>query len=128
MNSIRTALQTTARALMTCISLAVSAVWADAPATSENTDHQCGGEPCAAVFRGLISFFNRDLPGLDGNGRSCNDCHMVTEQFRLTPAVAEARFQKLLKRRQYNPNADDPLFRPIDADDFRTHGEQASDY
>ena len=26
------------------------------------------------------------------------------------------------------PNADDPLFRPIDADDFRINGEQASDY
>lgn len=31
-------------------------------------------------------------------------------------------------RRRWNPKADDPLFRPIDADDFRTNGEQASDY
>ena len=27
-----------------------------------------------------------------------------------------------------NPHADDPLFRPIDADDFRTNGEDASDF
>ena len=30
--------------------------------------------------------------------------------------------------RRWNPNADDPLFRPIDADDFRTNGENASDF
>ncbi|HKQ16308.1 MAG TPA: hypothetical protein VJT80_23010 [Steroidobacteraceae bacterium] len=53
---------------------------------------------------------------------------MPTEQFRLTPAAAESRYQHLLKRRQRSPGADDPLFRPIDADDFRINGEQASDY
>src|ERR1044072_8628912 len=88
----------------------------------------CGGEPCAAVVRGLFAFFDRDLHGLDGNGRSCNDCHMVTEQFRLTPAAVESRYQLLQKRRRHNPRADDPLFRPIDADDFRINGEQASNY
>ena len=31
-------------------------------------------------------------------------------------------------QRRSNPNADDPLFRPIDADDFRTNGENASDF
>ena len=40
----------------------------------------------------------------------------------------EARFQRLQKRRRHNPKADDPLFRPIDADDFRVNGEQATDY
>jgi cytochrome c peroxidase len=53
---------------------------------------------------------------------------MVTERFRLTPGAAEARFQALQKRRRYNPNADDPLFRPVDADDFRINGEHANDY
>jgi len=53
---------------------------------------------------------------------------MVTERFRLTPAAAEARFQLLQKRRLHNPRADDPLFRPIDADDFPINGEQANDY
>jgi cytochrome c peroxidase len=80
------------------------------------------------VIRGLFAFFDRDLHGLDGNGRSCNDCHMVTEQFRLTPAAVESRYQLLQKRRRRNLYADDPLFRPIDADDFRTVGAQASDY
>ena len=50
---------------------------------------------------------------------------MPTEQFRLTPAAAESRYQHLLTRRQRYPNADDPLFRPIDADDFRVNGAQA---
>ena len=35
---------------------------------------------------------------------------------------------RVLAERVDNPNADDPLFRPVDADDFRTHGALASDY
>lgn len=124
MNPMHTAFRT----LLIYVSLASPLAWAGALPASEDTDRQCSGEPCAAVFRGLLAFFDRDLHGLDGNGRSCNDCHMVTEQFRLTPAAAEARFQKLQKRQQYNRKADDPLFRPVDADDFRVNGEQASDY
>ena len=88
----------------------------------------CGGEPCDAVVRGALAFFDRRLHGLDGNGRACADCHMLTDNFQLSPAGAEARFQLLQRRRQRNPNADDPLFRPIDADDFRTNGENASDF
>ncbi len=53
---------------------------------------------------------------------------MFTDHFQLSPASAEARFQSLQERRLKNPNADDPLFRPIDADDFRTNGESASDF
>ena len=129
MNSIYTAVRT----LVICMSLiymslASPQTRADTPATGGDTDRRCGSEPCASVFRGMLAFFDRDLEGLDGNGRSCNDCHMITAQFRLTPAAAEARFQKLQQRRRYNPEADDPLFRPIDADDFRINGEQASDY
>jgi cytochrome c peroxidase len=124
MNPLRAAVRT----LLISMSLASPLVWAGTPATSEDTDQRCGGEPCAAVIRGLFAFLDRDLHGLDGNGRSCNDCHMVTEQFRLTPAAVESRFQLLQKRRRHNRNADDPLFRPIDADDFRINGEQASDY
>ena len=77
---------------------------------------------------GLFHFFDRNLHGLGGNGRSCGDCHMVTDRFQLSPANAERRFQFLQWRRQFDPNADDPLFRPIDADDFRTNGEDASDF
>jgi Cytochrome c peroxidase len=121
-------LQAAVRTLLLYIALASPLAWADTPATGESTDQRCGGESCAAVLRGFFAFFDRDLPGLDGNGRSCGDCHMATEQFRLTPAAVESRFQFLQKRRRYNPHADDPLFRPIDADDFRINGEQASDY
>ena len=128
MNSLQAAVRPLVRALVMYGALASPLAWADTPATQEGTDRRCGGEPCAAVIRGLFAFFDRDLHGLDGNGRSCNDCHMVTEQFRLTPAAVESRFQLLRKRRRHNPNADDPLFRPIDADDFRINGEQASDY
>lgn len=88
----------------------------------------CGGEPCDAVARGFLHFFDRRLPGLGGNGRSCNDCHMATDRFQLSPANAERRFRILEWRRRFDPEADDPLFRPIDADDFRTNGDNASDF
>ena len=88
----------------------------------------CGGEPCDAVLRGLFHFFDRSPDGLAANGRSCGDCHMVTDRFQLSPANAEKRFQFLQWRLQFDPHADDPLFRPIDADDFRTNGEDASDF
>jgi cytochrome c peroxidase len=88
----------------------------------------CGGEACDAVFRGFFAFFDRTLHGLEGNGRSCADCHMPSNQFQLSPASAETRFQLLQKRRRWDRRADDPLFRPIDADDFRLNGPRASDF
>ena len=88
----------------------------------------CGGEPCDVVARGLRAFSDRTPDGLAGNGRACADCHMPTDSFQLSPASAEARFQSLRLRRRGNPDADDPLFRPIDADDFRTDGDAAADF
>jgi cytochrome c peroxidase len=88
----------------------------------------CGGEPCDAVLRGLLAFVDRSPGGLAGNGRACIDCHMPADSFQLSPANAEARFKLLQWRRRWNPAADDPLFRPIDADDFRTNGDEASDF
>ncbi len=88
----------------------------------------CGGERCDAVARGAVAFFDRKLHGLDANGRACADCHMVSDSFQLSPANVEARYQLLQERRQQDPDADDPLFRPIDADDFRINGANASDY
>ena len=88
----------------------------------------CGGERCDAVARGFFAFLDRQLTGLDGNGRSCADCHMPTDSFQLSPDSVEARFQRLERRRARNANADDPLFRPIDADDFRTNGVAAHDF
>jgi cytochrome c peroxidase len=67
-------------------------------------------------FKDAIEFFK---PHDDGNGRSCATCHRPEDNFSLTPATVEARYQALQARRKYNPNADDPLFRSIDADDFK---------
>ena len=53
---------------------------------------------------------------------------MATDSFQLSPASVEERFQLLQLRAAFNPEADDPLFRPIDADDFRTNGDSASDF
>jgi cytochrome c peroxidase len=88
----------------------------------------CGAQPCDAVARGFRVFMDRRLHGLGGNGRACADCHMPADSFQLSPASAEARFQLLQWRRQFDPEADDPLFRPIDADDFRTNGDAAVDF
>ncbi len=62
-----------------------------------------------------IEFFR---PHEGGNGRSCATCHRPEDNFALTPATVEARYQLLQKRRRLDPAADDPLFRSIDADDF----------
>ena len=50
----------------------------------------CGGEPCDAVIRGGLAFLDRRLRGVEGNGRSCADCHMPTDHFQLSPASVEA--------------------------------------
>jgi mono/diheme cytochrome c family protein len=88
----------------------------------------CGGEPCDAVARGLLAFLDRRPAGLGGNGRSCADCHMPTGSFQLSPADVEFRYRLLQLLRFFNPKADDPLFRPIDADDFQVNGDRASDF
>ncbi|HEX6622386.1 MAG TPA: hypothetical protein VF064_01645, partial [Pyrinomonadaceae bacterium] len=66
------------------------------------------------VLKGALNFF-RPFPG--GNGRSCATCHDPRDGFSLSPATVEARWRRLQSARRRNPNADDPLFRSIDADD-----------
>lgn len=68
----------------------------------------------ALVVQGAINFF-RPFPG--GNGRSCATCHDPRDGFTLSPARVEARWQRLQQARRDDPNATDPLFRPVDADD-----------
>ena len=94
----------------------------------ERADAQCSGESCDAVARGFRAFFDRRLEGLSGNGRACADCHLAADRFQLSPADVEERFERLQSRRERHPDADDPLFRPIDADDFRINGDAASDF
>ena len=65
---------------------------------------------------GAKNFF-RPFPG--GNGRACATCHNPGDGFSLSPATVEGRWQRLQDARRRNANADDPLFRSIDADDGR---------
>lgn len=81
-----------------------------------------------AFCRGRASFGDSAIAGLGGNGRACSTCHIPSENFTLSPRTAEARYQALQAARVTNPAADDPLFRPVDADDFRINGAAASDY
>jgi len=88
----------------------------------------CGGDDSAcdldtAVCRGEASFNDRTLAGLGGNGRACSDCHMPGDSFQLSPSSAQARLASMRAT-----GVDDPLFRPIDANDFRSQGNAASDY
>jgi cytochrome c peroxidase len=76
-----------------------------------------------AFCRGKANFHDRTLAGLGGNGRACSDCHMDTENFQLTPAAAQARFAQMTMT-----GIDDPLFRAIDANDFRTNGAAARNF
>ncbi len=92
------------------------------------TKLNCDQPPCDAVARGRAAFNDRNLRQLGGNGRACADCHMPSGNFQLSPAAAQARFDALQAEREHNPNADDPLFRPVDADDFRVNGDNASDF
>ena len=66
------------------------------------------------VVQGAINFF-RPFPG--GNGRACATCHDPRDGFSLSPSRVEARWQRLQRARLHDPDASDPLFRPIDADD-----------
>ena len=77
----------------------------------------------SAFCRGKASFHDRALGGLGGNGRACSDCHMDAENFQLTAAAAQARFVSMTQT-----GVDDPLFRAIDADDFRVNGAAAHDF
>lgn len=78
--------------------------------------------------RGKANFFDGTLTGLGANGRACSTCHVAQDAFQLTPERALAQFQALQNARLTDPTADDPLFRPLDADDFRVNGNSAGDY
>lgn len=70
----------------------------------------------AASSAGEAHFNDTQLAGLAANGRSCATCHVPEDAFQLSP-------QNVARRR-----ADDPLFRPVDADDFRINGAAAHEY
>ena len=95
------------------------------PSTESELDaRRCGGEPCDAVHAACARSSTGRWTVWTGTGAPAPTatCRRTTSSSR--PADAEARFQFLQWRRQRNPDADDPLFRPIDADDFRTNGDE----
>jgi hypothetical protein len=92
------------------------------------TKLNCDERPCDGIARGRAAFNDHDPGQLGGNGRACADCHVPSEHFQLSPAIARARLEVLVAKRQVSENADDPLFRAIDADDFRQNGETANDF
>ena len=86
---------------------------------SEDLEPSRVGEPrsrkdIGKLVRGAVNFF-RPFPG--GNGRSCATCHNPRDGFSLSPATVESRWKRLQRLRRFRPDATDPLFRPIDADD-----------
>jgi cytochrome c peroxidase len=105
-----------------------SASFGQDPNGNGATSLNCDDPPCDAVARGRAAFNDRNVNQLGGNGRACADCHMPSENFQLSPAAARSRFDVLQAEREHNKNADDPLFRPLDADDFRVNGDNASDF
>ena len=92
------------------------------------TELNCDEPPCDAVARGRAAFNDGNLNQLGGNGRACADCHVPSDSFQLSPATAQSRFAALQANREHNKNADDPLFRPVDADDFPINGDNAVDF
>jgi hypothetical protein len=97
-------------------------------ALAGNERNADGSRHLGRVNHGRKRFNDRKLRGLHANGRSCADCHMASDNFQLSPAMASARLAALQACRTRHPEADDPLFRPIDADDFRVNGAEASDF
>lgn len=77
----------------------------------------------SALCRGKAGFNDRQLLGLGGNGRACADCHSPADRFQLSPAKAQQRLATMMAT-----GVDDPLFRPIDANDFRVLGAAARDF
>ncbi|MEO8429025.1 MAG: cytochrome c peroxidase [Verrucomicrobiota bacterium] len=80
-------------------------------ADNATTHDQDGNAVVGAVL------FTVGFPNVHSNGRTCATCHVPSEDFQLTPQNVEERFQALQRRLRTNPQADDPLFRSIDAND-----------
>jgi len=75
------------------------------------------GQKLLSELRGGLAFF-LGFPGTQDNGRKCGTCHVAEDGFTLTPEHVEERWQALQARKVNHPNAEDPLFNSIDADDF----------
>ena len=101
--------------MKTIICLQITAMFLTAAASGVAQDVTTSAEDGKAGIGALV--FTLGFPNVHGNGRTCATCHVPGQNFQLTPQNVEARFQALQQRRRTNPLADDPLFRPIDAND-----------
>ena len=110
-------------AIALCGSIAVSSCGGGQDDSAAPADASACTPTDTPLCRGQANFHDRTLAGLGGNGRACSDCHMPAENFQLTPAAAQARFAQMTMT-----GVDDPLFRAIDADDFRVNGAAARDF
>ena len=74
---------------------AVISTKAAPPVLAQDGDRglECDGQPCGAVVRGSLSFHDRELKGLAGNGRACADCHIPSDGFQLSPDAAKERLE-----------------------------------
>jgi cytochrome c peroxidase len=82
----------------------------------EAGDFGASPEEKQRALQGAVNFFT---PYPDGNGRSCATCHNPKDGYSLSPETVEARWRALQRARLKDPQATDPLFRAIDADDGR---------
>jgi cytochrome c peroxidase len=110
------------------VGLAATGILAIAPGANA-ADFVCANTATPSAYcLGESHFNDSKLPGLGANGRACSTCHVPDEAFQLSSKTAERRYRALLVARAQDASADDPLFRPIDANDFRTNRENARDY
>lgn len=82
----------------------------------EAGDFGASTEEKQRALQGAVNFFT---PYPNGNGRSCATCHNPSDGYSLSPKTVEARWRELQLARLKHPQAVDPLFRSIDADDDR---------
>jgi hypothetical protein len=107
------------RQVAVVIGCAVSTAACAAESAEEETEGAANNEQAAtilSVVQGAL-LFDKGFPGTGGNGRTCSTCHNPDDAFQLRPENVERRWQKLQAAKALNPNADDPLFRSIDAND-----------
>jgi hypothetical protein len=109
-------------ALVPCVGVTVSSCG------GKHDDSAAVADTCtpadSPICRGQANFHDRAFAtSLGGNCRACSDCHMPSENFQLTPAAAQSRLAQMMAT-----GVDDPLFRALDADDFRVNGVAARDF
>ena len=89
---------------------------------------RCGGENCARWLAVSSAFSIGGSTAWAATAAPAPTATCRATAFSFRRRAREARFQFLQWRRTWNPRAQDPLFLPIDADDFRINGAKANDF